>query len=133
MGSNVGSGGVDMCEKVVFVVLVMMEDGGGGIGVGEVFYKYRDKFLNFMLFGYSDDGNKLKRYGYCDSEFVVVDVLGEKFWRKVVYGDVEILKFFVVDFEDEGLVCRRRRVLGISIFKLFNEIDMEDIWSFCYR
>lgn len=133
MGSNAGSGGVDMREKAALAALAMMEDGGGGTGAGEAFYKYRDKFSNPMPPGYSDDGNKSKRYGYRDSEPAVADVPGEKSWRKAVYGDVETPKSSVADSEDEGPVRRRRRAPRTSTPKSPNEIDMEDTRSSRYR
>ncbi|XP_056013907.1 FH1/FH2 domain-containing protein 3-like isoform X5 [Ostrea edulis] len=130
--SNAGSAGVDMREKAALAALAMMEDGGGGSGAGEAFYKYRDKFSNPMPPGYNDDGNKSNRYSYRDNEAAVADVPGERSWRKAVYGDVDSPKFSVADSEDEAPV-RRRRAPRTSTPKSPNEVDMEEPRSSRYR
>ncbi|XP_061197952.1 FH1/FH2 domain-containing protein 3-like isoform X3 [Saccostrea echinata] len=124
-GSNAGSAGVDMREKAALAALAMMEDGGGGSGAGEAFYKFRDKFSNPMSPGYNDDGNKPNRYSYREKEATVADVPGERSWRKAVYGDVETPKS-VADSEDEAPVPRRRRAPRTSTPKSPNEVNMEE-------
>jgi hypothetical protein len=121
-----------MREKAALAALAMMEDGGGGNGAGEAFYKYRDKFSNPMPPGYNDDGNKPNRYSYRDNETSVADVPGERSWRKAVYGDVDSPKFSVADSEDETPV-RRRRAPRTSTPKSPNEVDMEEPRSPRYR
>nr|XP_022343255.1 FH1/FH2 domain-containing protein 3-like isoform X8 [Crassostrea virginica] len=132
VGSNAGSAGVDMREKAALAALAMMEDGGGGSGAGEAFYKYRDKFSNPMPPGYSDDGSKSKRFSYRDTEPTVADVPGEKSWRKAVYGDLDNSKS-VPDSDDDAPVSRRRRAPRTSTPKSPNEINMEEPLSPRYR